>query len=72
MRHCLEAALPAVEIAPDDEATIFYTSGTTGNPKGALGTHRNMTQQHHVGRLQRRALPAPPRGGDPGDADARA
>ncbi len=35
-------ALPAVEIAPEDEATIFYTSGTTGKPKGALGTHRNL------------------------------
>ena len=34
---------PAVDIAPDDDATIFYTSGTTGNPKGALGTHRNLT-----------------------------
>ncbi|MGI9362420.1 MAG: class I adenylate-forming enzyme family protein [Parasphingorhabdus sp.] len=34
--------LPAVEILPDDDATIFYTSGTTGNPKGALGTHRNL------------------------------
>lgn len=34
--------LPAVEIAPDDDATIFYTSGTTGLPKGALGTHRNI------------------------------
>ncbi|AKM07884.1 class I adenylate-forming enzyme family protein [Pelagerythrobacter marensis] len=34
--------LPEVEIAPDDDATIFYTSGTTGNPKGALGTHRNL------------------------------
>jgi acyl-CoA synthetase (AMP-forming)/AMP-acid ligase II len=31
-----------VELAPDDYATIFYTSGTTGNPKGALGTHRNL------------------------------
>ncbi len=34
--------LPDAAIAPDDEATIFYTSGTTGAPKGALGTHRNM------------------------------
>ena len=35
--------LPAVDIAPDDPSTIFYTSGTTGQPKGALGTHRNLT-----------------------------
>jgi long-chain acyl-CoA synthetase len=33
--------LPDVVLAPDDDATIFYTSGTTGGPKGALGTHRN-------------------------------
>ncbi len=36
------ADLPEVDIEPDDEATIFYTSGTTGQPKGALGTHRNL------------------------------
>jgi long-chain acyl-CoA synthetase len=32
--------LPTVEISPDDDATIFYTSGTTGKPKGALATQR--------------------------------
>src|SRR6266702_3012245 len=34
---------PEVLLDPDDDATIFYTSGTTGHPKGALGTHRNST-----------------------------
>jgi long-chain acyl-CoA synthetase len=36
--------LPHVAIDSDDDATIFYTSGTTGKPKGALGTHRNYAQ----------------------------
>ncbi len=35
--------LPEVALEPEDDATILYTSGTTGRPKGALGTHRNMT-----------------------------
>jgi len=34
--------LPQVDIGPEDDATLFYTSGTTGRPKGALGTHRNI------------------------------
>jgi len=33
-------ALPDVEIDPDTDASIFYTSGTTGRPKGAQLTHR--------------------------------
>ncbi|HEX7443058.1 MAG TPA: class I adenylate-forming enzyme family protein, partial [Acidimicrobiales bacterium] len=36
-----DIALPDVPVEPDDDATIFYTSGTTGRPKGAVGTHRN-------------------------------
>ncbi|UTP40124.1 acyl--CoA ligase [Phenylobacterium sp. LH3H17] len=41
--------LPNVALSPDDDATILYTSGTTGKPKGALGTHRNMTSNIMAG-----------------------
>jgi len=37
-----DQALPEAEVDADDEATIFYTSGTTGKPKGALATHRGV------------------------------
>jgi long-chain acyl-CoA synthetase len=38
----LGAPLPDLPIDEDDAAVIFYTSGTTGKPKGAISTHRSM------------------------------
>ncbi len=36
------APMPDVAIDEADYAVIFYTSGTTGKPKGAISSHRNM------------------------------
>ncbi|MCI3131072.1 class I adenylate-forming enzyme family protein [Phenylobacterium aquaticum] len=33
---------PMREVAPDDDAIMLYTSGSTGHPKGAVSTHRNI------------------------------
>ena len=37
--------LPLSDCDPDDPAWLFYTSGTTGRPKGATLTHRNLVSQ---------------------------
>jgi long-chain acyl-CoA synthetase len=40
--------MPPAEVKPDDAAWLFYTSGTTGVPKGATLTHRNLLFMTHA------------------------
>lgn len=37
-----EPTIAMADTAPDDVAWLFYTSGTTGRPKGVMITHRNL------------------------------
>jgi long-chain acyl-CoA synthetase len=62
--------MPEVEMTADDDTTILFTSGTTGFPKGAVGTHRGilttMASWAYLGRIRelRGIIPTP----DPDEA----
>ena len=59
-----EPGLPSAEVGPGDDATIMYTSGTTGRPKGAVGTNRNIG--NHLMNMMWAATTNAPPAADPG------
>ncbi|WP_371258578.1 class I adenylate-forming enzyme family protein [Streptomyces sp. CC53] len=61
----LSAGAPRVVVRPADDATITYTSGTTGRPKGAVATHLAQAAAAVNPRFQAAAA-ALERGGHPG------
>jgi len=44
-----DGEVPASRRGPDDLATLMYTSGTTGKPKGAMLTHANILANASMG-----------------------
>ncbi len=64
------AVLPHVLIEPTQPATIFYTSGSTGHPKGVVSSHRNIISALFSWELD--AAVATLRAGTPADTGAPA
>jgi len=64
-----EAEMPAPAAGPNDDATMLYTSGSTGHPKGAVSCHRNVISAllsweldaHAAARMQGREIRPPKR-----------
>lgn len=46
------AVAPRVHIRPEQLAYVYYTSGSTGQPKGVAGTHANLSHIVNVSRLR--------------------
>jgi long-chain acyl-CoA synthetase len=63
------ASMPEVNVEPDMDATILYTSGTTGFPKGAVSTHHAVLSalQSFACRALAGAMTQPPKEPNPHD-----